>query len=231
MLAMAHPRPSPLWHQRTSYSSKCLLLCWGNAFLVRDWRVKNLKAWKNVETSGCWLRLLSHEMLENILLLLCFTCTLWTRNSYLYVLCALPRWLLSSTFPSLAGLLGGRQSMIYWHILAMIGYGWRLTQHTSISNQGNSPHVTCPVPVLSSCPFQSFLIFITRIQTSWLGVKLHTFLRSHSKVGLVKHRETSPETLRDSRLWNNGRESWQLVTNVFQGWANPIHFSRCYNVV
>ena len=30
--------------------------------------------------------------------------------------------------------------------------------------------------------------------------------------------------LRDSRLWNNGRESWQLVTNVFQGWANPNPF-------
>lgn len=181
MLAMAHPRPSPLWHQRTSYSSKCLLLCWGNAFLVRDWRVKNLKAWKNVETSGCWLRLLSHEMLENILLLLCVTCTSWARNSYLYVLCALPRWLLSSTFPSLAG-LGGRQSMISLHILAMIRYGWRLTQHTSISNQGNSPHVTCPVPVFSSCPFQSFKIFLTHIQTSWLVVKLHTFYAATQKL-------------------------------------------------
>ena len=147
-----------------------------------------------------------------------------SRNSYLYVLCALPRWLLSSTFPSLAG-LGGRQSMIYWHILAMIGYGWRLTQHTSISNQGNSPHV-CSCPFFLSFPIISDSnLPHTHIQTSWLVVKLHAFLRSHSKVGLVKHREvSSPETLRDSRLWNNGRESWQLVTNVFQGWANPNPF-------
>lgn len=164
-------------------------------------------------------------MLESILLLLCFACTSRAHNSYLYVLCDLPRWLLSSTFPSLAG-LGSRQSMIYWHILAMIGYGWRLTQHTSISNQGNSPHVTCPVPVLSSCPFQSFLIFLTHIQTSGLVVKLHTFyaVKLKSWTGETPFFRALKRALRDSRLWNNGRESWQLVTNVFQGWANPNPF-------
>lgn len=193
MLAMAHPRPSPLWHQRTSYSSKCLLLCWwGNAFLVRDWRVKNSES--SEKCGNFWLLAAAvvpwnaWRHLASLVLHLHFM----SRNSYLYVLCALPRWLLSSIFPSLAG-LWGRQSMIYWHILAMIGYGWRLTQHTSISNQGNSPHV-CSCPFFLSFPIISDSNLPHTHPNIMVGGETAHILRSHSKVGLVKHRETSPET-------------------------------------
>lgn len=119
-------------------------------------------------------------------------------------------------------------------ILAYIGYDWLWLKadptHKHLkSRKLTSCHMSC------SCPFFLSFPIISNLPNThpniMVGGETAHILRSHSKVGLVKHRETSPETLRDSRLWNNGRESWQLVTNVFQGWANPIHFSRCYNVV